>query len=201
MTGPPTAASAATAGAASFVGTVATGGPLDWPCVTTSKPCPATFPGLVGVQFGPKGEPDIDVHPGGNRVTFSLATTACALATANGGEADKSPVEGGTCSLVLSGFVYGYCGLSEAMATGTLTGPIGGVGTTQSMPVLVELTDVGGLVVLSGQIGKSGDLGNLHGVGVMAAVPEAGVPPGNNCLAKSATRFTLAADVAVKILD
>lgn len=198
---PTSPAAAATAATVALTADVVLGSGLDAPCVTTSKFCPATFPGLVGVQFGPKGDPDPELHPGGNRVTYSIGSTACLAAGLHAGEAGKSPVGAGTCSLSASGWVNGFCGLSETTVTGSLVVPATGVGAPQSLPVLLELTDAGGVVLITGLTAKGGDLGNVHGIGTITAVPTPGVPPGNSCLAKTATRFTLAATLAMKVLD
>lgn len=194
-------ASAHTVLTVAFTATVQLGSGYDAACVTTSKLCPVFFPGLVGVQFGPKGEPDPEVHPGGNRTTYAVTSNACVAAGAAVNEATTSPVEAGTCSLATSGWVNGFCGLSEALTTGTLVTPTAGVGTARSFAVLLEVTDAGGVAYLTGLVAQGGRLGNLHGVGAITAVPEPGVPVGNNCLAKTATRFVLTATVAVKLLD
>jgi hypothetical protein len=199
--GPPAPASAATLETVALVAAVTNSRALNWPCITTSKLCPATFPGLVGIQTGPKGEPDVDLHPGGNRVTTSISSTACALTGANVQEGSKAPVEAGACTVAASGTTTGFCGLSETQVTGTLAGPTGGVGSSQSRSMLLELTDVGGVVYISGIIAKAGNLGNVHGVGTLEAVPTPGAPPGNSCLAKTATRFTLATTLAVKVVE
>lgn len=194
-------ASADTVLTVAFTATVQLGSGYDTPCVTTSKLCPVFFPGLVGVQFGPKGEPDPEVHPGGNRTTYAVMSNACAAAGATVGEGSTAPAEAGTCTLTTSGWVNGFCGLSEAQTTGTLVTPTTGMGTARSFAVLLEVTDVGGVAYLTGLVAQGGRLGHLHGVGIITAVPEPGVPVGNNCLAKTATRFTLTATVAVKLLD
>lgn len=177
-----TPAEATTVKIVTFTGTatVQCGG-LAYPGVNMVVPATTTAP-----KAGPKGEPEVNttVH-NGNTCDFVLASTLCVKLSLG----KKTGVD--NCTIVATGTVTGFCGLSSGLGTAMLTnnGPVigGGEPTKDNVGIKFKFSSTATTLRVSG--GNTTE--NIHGV--VSAVPLTG-----SCTNTTATGFLITGEVVVK---
>jgi hypothetical protein len=180
---PTLSASATTMKHGAFAGTATLGAPLAYPCADPpgSTDCLAA---TTATGTGPFGEPVVTVATTAPPVSFRFGSTACIQGSAAVLESAGSKRDGASsCTISISGSLWGYCGL--ATGAGVLTYSNLGLlpGSNPTVGFGVTITDIAGVWRIWGADGES----------KFSAVAVA-VPTSGTCATGSATGFTLAGE-------
>jgi hypothetical protein len=106
------------------------------------------------------------------------ASTTCVAGEANVAKAGKGLVQAGFCVIATAGTIHGYCGLSDAHSSGTLSIDVLGSQPPhfQNYSIHMSWIDIASMLILSGHWHKHGTThsGALKGVVTKQPDPTAG---------------------------
>lgn len=136
--------------------------------------------GSTSIKTGPKNEPQVNLHPGGNAANFSFLSSVCiktSVSTPNKGPNSKTgPVD--LCVLTATGVVAGFCGLLTGSGIATV---VNLTSSKETVTVPFKFTGVGPMLYFSG----GGKQTNMYAAALTILAPFPGTSSCNNTTAAS----------------